>query len=136
MRVFAGPDGLKAAAGQELGTSDWVTLDQGRIDRYALALGSAAGARWADGSLTLSLIPTFVPQIFRVDDVAMGVNYGFNEVRYPAPVPVGSQVRGRCRFAAVTEVPGGVQVVNCVTVELAGSDQAACVAELLVRYYV
>lgn len=135
MRVFAGAADLRAAAGQHLGASEWVAIDQGRIDRYARAIGGVAGTPWADGSLALSLIPTFVPQIFRVDGVAMAVNYGLNAVRYLAPVPAGGHVRGRCTFAAVTEVTGGVQVVNSVTIELAGSEQPACLAELLVRYY-
>ncbi|NGO71164.1 MaoC family dehydratase [Streptomyces boncukensis] len=149
-RVFTSAADLAAAVGQELGASDWLEVDQQRIDRFADATGDhqwihvdpvrAAegpfGSTIAHGYLTLSLLPAFLPQIIRVDGVRMGVNYGVNKVRFPAPVPVGSRLRAHAELAGADETPdGGVQVAMKVTVEREGGDRPVCVAESLSRYY-
>lgn len=123
-RVFASLDELRAAVGEQLGWTDWLEIDQKRIDAFAEATGDhqwihvdperAAGGPFgstiAHGFLTLSLIPSLTPRLFRVDGVTMGVNYGVNKVRFPAPVPVGSRLRGTALIAEVTEAGGGVQL--------------------------
>ncbi|KOG54369.1 dehydratase [Streptomyces griseoflavus] len=147
-RVFGSLDELRNAVGEDLGTSDWLEIDQKRIDLFADATGdhqwihvdperAAAGpfgATIAHGYLTLSLLPALVPQLLRVDNVKMGINYGVNKVRFPAPVPVGSRLRATARIADVTEVPGGVQLATAVTVEREGGDKPVCVAETLSRF--
>jgi len=149
MRVFSGVDELKGAVGESLGTSDWLSVDQKRIDQFADATGDHQwihvdperakdgpfGTTIAHGFLTLSLIPIFTPQVFRVENVKMGINYGVNKVRFTSPVPVNSRLRGSYELTSVDDVTGGVQVVNKVTLELEGSERPACVAETLVRYY-
>jgi len=149
MRVFSSVDELKGAVGERLGSSDWLTVDQKRIDLFADATGDHQwihidpdrakdgpfGTTIAHGFLTLALIPIFTPQVFRVDNVKMGVNYGVNKVRFTAPVPVNGRVRGSYQLTSVQDVAGGVQLASTVTVELEGSDRPACVAETLVRYY-
>lgn len=147
--VYHSPSELLAeAARTELGVSEWITIDQERIDRFADATGDhqwihvdpvrAAsgpfGTTIAHGYLTLALINLFLPQIVRVEGVTMGVNYGVNKVRFPSPVPVGSRVRGRAVLETVQEVPGGVQAVIVVTVEIEGSTKPACVAESVSRF--
>ncbi|MFE7666068.1 MaoC family dehydratase [Streptomyces celluloflavus] len=148
-RVFGSLDELRAAVGEDLGTSDWLEIDQQRIDRFAEATGdhqwihvdperAAAGpfgTTIAHGYLTLSLLPALVPQLMRVDNVTMGINYGVNKVRFPATVPVGSRLRASARIAEVTEVPDGVQVATTVTVEREGSGKPVCVAETVSRFY-
>ena len=147
---FATLDDLRAAVGTELGTSDWIPIDQERVDRFAEATGdhqwihtdperAAAGpfgTTIAHGFLTLSLLPVIAGSVVRVDGVRMGVNYGTDRVRFPAAVPVGSRVRGRVELVGVTDVPGGVQVVTRVTVERDGGDKPVCVAESVSRLYV
>jgi acyl dehydratase len=149
MRVFNGVDELKAAVGQTLGSSDWLTIDQKQIDTFAEATGDHQwihvdtekakdgpfGTTIAHGFLTLSLAPIFSWQVYKVENVKMGINYGLNKVRFTAPVPVNSRVRGTFELADVSDVPGGVQVTNKVTIELEGSEKPACVAETLTRLY-
>ncbi|WP_206507659.1 MaoC family dehydratase [Streptomyces chrestomyceticus] len=148
-RVFDSLDALRNAVGEDLGTSDWLEIDQKRIDLFADATGdhqwihvdperAAAGpfgATIAHGYLTLALLPALVPQLLRVDNVKMGINYGVDKVRFPAPVPVGSRVRATARIAGVTEVSGGVQLATTVTVEREGGEKPVCVAETLSRFY-
>ncbi|WP_411144110.1 MaoC family dehydratase [Streptomyces sp. x-80] len=148
-RVFGSLDELRAAVGEDLGTSDWLEIDQQRIDLFAEATGdhqwihvdperAAAGpfgTTIAHGYLTLSLLPALVPQLMRVDNVTMGINYGVNKVRFPATVPVGSRLRASARIAEVTEVPDGVQVATTVTVEREGGGKPVCVAETVSRFY-
>ncbi|GCD38826.1 MaoC family dehydratase [Streptomyces chrestomyceticus JCM 4735] len=148
-RVFGSLDALRNAVGEDLGTSDWLEIDQKRIDLFADATGdhqwihvdperAAAGpfgATIAHGYLTLALLPALVPQLLRVDNVKMGINYGVDKVRFPAPVPVGSRVRATARIAGVTEVSGGVQLATTVTVEREGGGKPVCVAETLSRFY-
>jgi acyl dehydratase len=148
-RVFTSVEDLRAAVGRELGPTEWLEIDQGRIDRFAEATGdhqwihvdpprAAAGpfgTTIAHGYLTLSLIPSFTAGLFAVEGVRMGVNYGVNKVRFPAPVPVGSRLRASARVAEVTEVAGGVQLVTLVTIEREGGDKPVCVAETVARFY-
>ncbi|PJN36469.1 dehydratase [Streptomyces sp. CB02959] len=148
-RVFGSVEELRAAVGEELGPSDWLEVDQKRIDLFAEATGDhqwihvdeekAAtgpfGTTIAHGYLTLSLLPVLVPQLLRVDNVKMGINYGTNKVRFPATVPVGSRLRARARIAEVTEVTGGVQLTTVVTVEREGGEKPVCVAESVSRFH-
>ncbi|MBH5334110.1 MaoC family dehydratase [Streptomyces pactum] len=146
--IFHSPRELLAAVGREFGPSDWVEVDQRRIDLFAEATGDhqwihvdperAAdgpfGGTIAHGYLTLSLLPLFTPQLIRVEGVRLGVNYGTNKVRFPAPVPVGSRLRATARIAGVTEVPDGVQLTTAVTVEREGGGKPVCVAESVSRF--
>ncbi|MTE18356.1 dehydratase [Streptomyces sp. TRM43335] len=149
-RVFTSVEELRAAVGEELGTSDWLEVDQKRIDLFADATGdhqwihvdpekAAAGpfgTTIAHGYLTLSLLPVLVPQLIRVEGVRMGINYGVNKVRFPAPLPVGSRVRAGARITEVTEVSEEcAQLTTVVTVEREGGQKPVCVAESVVRYY-
>ena len=149
MRVFNGVDELKAAVGEQLGASDWITVDQKQIDTFAEATGDHQwihvdtekakdgpfGRTIAHGYLTLSLLPVFSAQIYKIENVKMGINYGLNKVRFTSPVPVNSRLRGSFELFEVSEVQGGVQVVNKVTVEIEGSERPACVAEWVTRAY-
>jgi acyl dehydratase len=149
MREFPSLAALSEAAGQHLGYSDWLTVDQKRIDLFADATGdhqwihvdperAAAGpfkTTIAHGYLTLSLLPVLVTQVYRVDGVRMAVNYGLNRVRFPAPVPVGSRVRAGVELGTVTPVDGGVQVTAQVTVDIDGAAKPCCVAEAVSRLY-
>ncbi|MGW3955041.1 MaoC family dehydratase [Streptomyces sp. NPDC004752] len=148
-RIFTSPDELKTAVGEQLGYTDWLEVDQRRIDLFADATGdhqwihvdpekAAAGpfgTTIAHGYLTLSLLPLFGPQLLRIDGVRMGVNYGTNKVRFPAPVPVGSRLRATARISDVEDVTDGVQLTVAFTVEREGGDKPVCVAESVSRYY-
>ncbi|MFF7182320.1 MaoC/PaaZ C-terminal domain-containing protein [Streptomyces sp. NPDC008121] len=148
-RIFTSPEELRAAVGEQLGHSDWLEIEQKRIDQFADATGdhqwihvdperAAAGpfgTTIAHGYLTLSLLPTLVPQIMRVEGMKMGLNYGTEKVRFPAPVPVGSRLRADAVLTKVEEAGGGVQVTAKVTIEREGGDKPVCVAESVSRYY-
>ncbi|MEV5612971.1 MaoC family dehydratase [Streptomyces sp. NPDC052225] len=148
-RVFKDVDELKGAVGEQLGYSDWVEIEQARIDRFAEATGDHQwihvdperakegpfGTTIAHGYLTLSLLPLFGPQLLSVEGMKMGVNYGTNKVRFPAPVPVGSRLRATAKITSVDDVPGGVQLSVAFTVERDGGDKPVCVAESVSRYY-
>ncbi len=141
---------LQALVGQEIGASEWLAIDQARIDLFAQATGDhqwihtdperAAigpfGATVAHGFLTLSLLPMLFAGGFAVDDVRMGVNYGLNRVRFVAPVRVGSRVRGRFKLLGYEPLEGGAQLTVESTIELEGSPKPACVAESVSRRYV
>lgn len=148
MRIFANLDEFTAAKGEQLGHGDWHTVTQEQIDRFADATGDhqwihvdaerAAngpfGATIAHGYLTLSLIPALGKQIYRVDGITMGINYGLGKVRFPAVVPVGARIRAGAELVEITDRPQGTQAVLRYTVELEGSDKPACVAEAIVVY--
>lgn len=148
-RVFGSIDELKGAVGEQLGYSDWVEIEQQRIDTFAEATGDHQwihvdperakagpfGTTIAHGYLTLSLLPLFGPQLISVEGMKMGVNYGTNKVRFPAPVPVGSRLRATARITSVDDVTGGVQLSVAFTVEREGGDKPVCVAESVSRYY-
>ena len=148
--VFAAPVDLLGAVGQHLGHSDWVTVDQGRIDMFAESTGddqwihvdpqeAAAGpfgATIAHGYLTLALTNLLLPQIVRVEGISMGVNYGVNRVRFPQPVLVGSRLRASATLTSAEELPGGsgVQTVIAITVEIEGQAKPACAVESVSRF--
>ena len=147
--VFEQPADLLGAVGQHLGYSDWVEIDQQRINLFADATGDhqwihvdpvkAAegpfGKTIAHGYLTLSLANFFLPQIMEVRNTSMGVNYGCEKVRFPSAVPVGSNVRGGGEVISAEEVKGGVQVVVRMTIEVEGSDRPACVIDTISRFF-
>ncbi|HET6153228.1 MAG TPA: MaoC family dehydratase [Marmoricola sp.] len=149
MKTFKGIAGLAAAAGTDLGVSEWLEIDQDRIDRFADATGDhqwihvdperAAegpfGRTIAHGFLTLSLLPALQHQMYAVEDVAMAVNVGMNKVRFVSPVPVGSRVRARVVIGEVTELEGAVQVVIATTIEIEGEDKPAAVVESIARFF-
>ena len=134
------------AAGTVLGPTDWVEIDQARIDAFATATDdhqwihvdaerAAAGpfgTTIAHGYLTLALLPAFLSQVFR-PDASLTLNYGVNRVRFTAPVPVGSRLRARFEVLSSDERSGGVQLVLEVTVEIEGAEKPACVAEAVYR---
>jgi acyl dehydratase len=140
---------LKDRVGQELAVGDWLTVDQVMIDKFADATGDhqwihvdqerAAkgpfGTTVAHGFLTLSLLPKLAESAFKVDDVRMGVNYGLNRVRFPAPVPSGSRIRARLKLLSFEPIDGGAQLVTEVTMEREGGDKPVCVAESVSRRY-
>ena len=148
-RTFKTPGDLKSALGEHLGYSDWLEMTQDRIDKFADATGDQQwihvdperakqgpfGACIAHGYLTLALVNLFLPQILEVRGISMGVNYGSDRLRFPAPVPVGSRIRGGAELTQVEEVKGGVQATIRVTVEVEGQDRPACVVETISRYY-
>ena len=147
--VFDSPAQLLENVGKQLGASDWLEIDQERIDLFADATGDhqwihvdpdrAAqgpfGSTIAHGYLTLSLVNLFLPQVVEVRGISMGVNYGSNKLRFPAPVPVGSRIRGTAELVEAEEVKGGaIQAVIRVTIEVEGSDRPACVVDTISRY--
>ncbi|MCX5044262.1 MaoC family dehydratase [Aldersonia sp. NBC_00410] len=148
MTDFTDFDALRAAVGTELGTSDWITIDQERIDRFADATGDhqwihvdaerAAegpyGKTIAHGFLTLSLLASITQEVMSVPNARMAINYGLGKVRFISPVTVGSRVRGTVTLDTVTDVSGGVQAERTVTITAEGADKPACVAVSLVRY--
>lgn len=141
---------LKSLIGQEVALSDWVTVEQERINTFALATGddqwihidvarakrdSPFGGPIAHGFLTLSLLPLLMQNAVTMTDVKMGVNYGLNKVRFPAPVPAGSKLRARLKLLEVEDIPGGAQMIWEVTIEREGGDKPVCVAESISRRY-
>jgi acyl dehydratase len=148
--VIEGIEGLKAAVGQHLGYSEWVEVTQDQVNRFADATGDHQwihvdvekakagpfGGPIAHGYLTLSLAPALLPQIYRTTGFGMGVNYGCNKVRFPAPVPVGSRLRMGGVIDQVEEIPGGAQVTMTLTFEVEGAPKPSCVAEVIYRNYV
>jgi len=150
MREFATLDDLRACVGEEVAVSDWVDVSQQRIALFAdatddhqwihtdaarAAAESPFGGTVAHGFLTLSLLPALLTRALHMVDMKMGLNYGLNKVRFPAPVPSGSRVRARLRLAAVEDVPGGAQLEWHMTVEREGGDKPVCIAEFLMRRY-
>jgi acyl dehydratase len=147
--VINGLDDLKAKVGQELGVSEWLEVTQEAIDAFADATGdhqwihvdperakeTPFGGTIAHGLYTLSLGPQFSYAMFEVQGVAFGLNYGYNKVRYPAPLPVGSKVRMRATLTAADEIPGGLQMTVTQTFEREGGDKPVCVAESVSRIY-
>ncbi len=146
MRVFKTFDELTGAVGEELGTSDWLEVDQDRVNAFAEATGDHQwihvdveraktgpfGGTIAHGYLTLSLIPQFTPQIFSLETPGAKLNYGVNKVRFPNPVKVGARIRATATLAEVTDIPAGKQMVTRYVIEIEGEDKPACVAETVV----
>jgi acyl dehydratase len=145
---FQTPEALRGAVGTHLGFSDWVEITQERIDRFAEATGDRQwihvdperaksgpfGTTIAHGYLTLSITNLFLPQLLRVPAAKLGINYGANKVRFPAPVPVGSRIRMGSEIIDVQDVPGGLQVTARNTVEIDGHDKPGCVVEAISRF--
>ncbi|CAN6484235.1 unnamed protein product [Victoria cruziana] len=150
MREFERLADLAALVGQEIGVSDWLVVDQARIQRFAdatddqqwihtdaaRAAAGPFGTTIAHGFLTLSLLPVFFETGFRIADTQMGLNYGLNKVRFPAPVPVGSRLRARFKLLAYEAIEGGAQLAVEATVEREGGGKPVCVAESLTRRFV
>ena len=148
MRVFTTFEELEAAAGEEIGTTDWVEITQERVNQFADATGDHQwihvdeekaksgpfGGTIAHGYLTASLLPVLSHQIFKVE-AKMGINYGLNKLRFPAPVHVGSSVRATSTLQEVTDVGEAVQLVVNTVVHVDGSVKPAAVAESVSRYY-
>jgi acyl dehydratase len=145
------PKDLLQHVGRELGPSDWMTVDQAMIDRFAEATGDhqwihvdverarremPGGKTIAHGYLTLSLVPRMAQTLTRVKKRSRGLNYGSNKVRFITPVPAGARIRLRQRIANVEEVPGGVRVTSEMTVEVEGQPKPALVAETISVSYV
>ncbi|HEY1229080.1 MAG TPA: MaoC family dehydratase [Ramlibacter sp.] len=150
MRTFASLDELPPLVGQEVAVSDWLTVTQEQVNLFADATGDHQwihvdperakagpfGAPIAHGFLTLSLLPKFYERAITIGNARMGVNYGLNKVRFPAPVPVGSRVRARMVLLACEPLDGrGLQMTWQTTIEREGSDKPVCVAESIVRRY-
>jgi acyl dehydratase len=149
MRVFTGADELRAAAGEQLGVSGWMTIEQQRVNAFAdatedhqwihidpqRAAAGPFGTTIAHGFLTLSLLPHLIDQTYRVEGTTMVINYGLNKVRFPAPVPVGSSVRAEVALAEATEVTGGLQLVVRATLQMEGNAKPGCVADWVTRVY-
>ncbi len=146
MRVFTTLAEVAAASGEDLGTSEWLTIEQDRVDRFAEAtgdhqwihvdVGRAAtgpfGGTIAHGYLTLSLVPFLGSQVFALETPGAKLNYGVNKVRFPSPVLVGKRVRAHVTLAEVAEIPAGQQITLRYTVEIDGEAKPACVAETVV----
>ena len=144
-RVFESLDDFKAVAGEELGTSDWITVTQQQINTFADATGDhqwihidperAAtgpfGTTIAHGYLTLSLLPVFAAEIYEINGLAFGMNYGANKVRFPSPVPVDSRLRATATLKETSEISIGTQGVISFVVEREGGDKPALVAEVV-----
>ena len=150
MTTTISKDELKAKIGEHVGYSDWLEITQARVDQFADATGdhqwihvdverakkeSPFGGPIAHGYLTLSLLPMTLGQVVRVTGFKMGVNYGLNKLRFPAPVPVGSKLRAGALLKDLEDIPGGVQLTWEVTFEVEGGTKPAAVAEVLLRYY-
>jgi acyl dehydratase len=147
--VFAGPEELQAAVGQEIGVSSWLEVTQERVDQFGEATGDTQwihtdperaaegpfGGTIAHGFLTLSLVVPFMLELYRVEKRKHAVNYGLNKVRFTAPVPVGSRIRGRLTMAGAEPIEGGVHLVWSVVIEREGEGRPACVAENITRVY-
>ncbi|NNH70446.1 MaoC family dehydratase [Nocardia uniformis] len=148
MQVFANVHEFAAAAGTSLGTTEWLDIDQKRIDTFAEATGDhqwihTDPAKAADGPfqstiahglLTLSLLPVLNHELYRIEQLTMAVNYGFDKVRFISPVSVGARVRATTTIDSVADVAGGVQAKFVTTIEIEGAGKPACVAESIARF--
>ncbi len=150
MRKIGSIEELKTLAGQEVGVSDWIEITQERVNKFADATedhqwihvdperarrDSPFGAPIAHGFLTLSLLPRMMETALEMPPRRLGVNYGVNRVRFPAPVPVGSRLRARVGVISVEDIDGGAQIVWSVTVEREEGGKPVCVAESVSRFY-
>lgn len=147
--IFKTPNELLDNIGKDLGTTEWLTIEQDRINGFADATGDHQwihvdpekakdgpfGACIAHGYLTLSLVNYFLPELIDVQGISMGVNVGLDRVRFPSPVTVGSRIRGRGEVVQVEEMKGGIQSVVRVTVEIEGAEKPACIADTISRYF-
>lgn len=149
MRIFKGIEELEAAAGQNLGVSEWQDVTQERIDAFAKDTGdlnwihvdvgraaaeSPTGGTIAHGLYTLSLGPKLQFELFGCEGVGVAMNYGYNRVRFPAPVPVGSRIRMHLELATARAVGSGAELTLVQTFECEGTEKPVCVAEAVLRY--
>jgi acyl dehydratase len=146
MRVFSSFEEIESAAGEEIGTTDWVEITQERVNQFADATGDHQwihvdvekandgpfGGTIAHGYLTLSLVPWLGSQVFTLETPGAKLNYGVNKVRFPSPVPVGARVRATVSVGEVTDVSAGKQLTLKYVVEIEDHDKPACVAETVV----
>ena len=146
--IFNTPKDLLKAEGTNLGVTEWQEITQERINLFAEATGDHQwihtdparakdgpfGATVAHGYLTLSITNLFLPQLLQVSEFTMGINYGVNKVRFPSPVPVNSRTRASGVIGEVDEIPGGVQAIVALTVEIEGNEKPACVVESISRF--
>ena len=149
MKTYQNVEELKSLVGSQIGLSDWLTIDQNRIDQFAAVTGddqwihvdpkrAAAGmfgSTVAHGFLTLSLLPFFIRSSHKVNGARMSVNYGLNRVRFPAPVPVDSRLRAHFKLLSFEPIEGGVQLITEVSIEREGQSKPVCVAESVGRLY-
>ncbi len=146
MKTFHSIDEITAAVGEDLGVTDWVQIDQQRVNAFAEVAGDDQwihvdversrnegpfGETIAHGFLTLSLTSWLGSQIFSIDTPEARLNYGLNKVRFPNPVRVGSRIRARAVIAEVNDVPAGTQVITRYTIEIDGESKPACVADTI-----
>lgn len=149
-RIITSADDFKALVGEEVGVSRWLEVTQERVNRFAEATDdhqwihtdpvraereSPYGGTIAHGYLTISLTPALISEIAEVKNLKMGVNYGLDKLRFPAPVPVGSRIRVRLTLKKVREIGGAIQTTQEVVVEVEGQQKPACVAQTLSLYY-
>ncbi|BCN27274.1 MaoC family dehydratase [Vibrio alfacsensis] len=146
--IITNPEQLLDLEGKTLGTTAWLTVSQQRINLFAEATNDhqwihvdeekAAqgpfGACIAHGYLTLSLASDFLFQLIDIQNLAMGVNYGCNKIRFPAPVPVGSEIRGRGDVISVEQIGEAYQAIIRITIEIEGSERPGCVVDTISRY--
>jgi acyl dehydratase len=143
-------ESLPALAGREIGVSDWLVIDQARINLFAEATGDRqwihvdperakkempGGRTIAHGYLTLSLIPVLIQDLLKIEGLTRGINYGSDKVRFTNMVPEGSRVRARQKMLSVTPKGGGLQLISEITIEIEGEKRAACVAETIAIIY-
>jgi acyl dehydratase len=146
VRTFTSLDEIAGAAGEELGSTEWLTIDQARVDAFAdatddhqwihvdaeRAAAGPFGGTIAHGYLTLALLPRFGAEVLRLETPGAKLNYGLNKVRFPAPVPVGARIRAHAKVADVTDLPTGTQVTFGWVIEIENVPKPACVAETVV----
>ncbi len=145
MRTLQGTEGLEELVGQELGSSEWLLVDQQTINAFAdatydhqwihidaeRAASGPFGTTIAHGFFTLSLLPKFSTEIFSLEGPSMKINYGLNKVRFPQPVPVNSRLRDTATLKEVTRTEKGTQLVIGHVIEIEGADRPACIAEMV-----
>lgn len=148
VKIFNDLTEFSAAEGLQLGPTEWLEISQDRVNLFAdatddhqwihidpeKAAGGPFGGTIAHGLLTLSLLPHFSHQLYRVDNIALAVNYGYNKVRFITPVRVGAKIRARGEVTSVNQLDGAVQATTTITIEIEGSAKPAAVVESIVRY--
>ena len=147
-QIFTSQAQLLEATGLNLGVSEWIVVDQARIDMFAESTGDHQwihvdpvksaqgpfGACIAHGYLTLSLVNYFLPQLMEVQNISMGVNYGCDKIRFPNIVKVGSKIRGTGDIIKVEQIKDSIQVTARISIEVEGQDRPACVVDTISRY--
>jgi len=149
MAIFQSAEALRAAVGQQVGPTDWLVIEQSRIDAFAATTGDHQwihvdverakngpyGGTIAHGYLILSLVNLFLPDLVSVPNAKMGINYGVDRLRFPGVVRAGARIRANAEIVSVEDVPDGVQVKVRVSIEVEGTAKPACVVDTLSRFY-